>query len=97
MFVWLAALFIVRAHLVRGFSDSVLNLPGVFLDIARDLLAEVARDLAHAFLDGTLDFVLGTFATILVHACTPDSRLQLQPTSVLALQLCGCRDGEGRA
>lgn len=67
--------FVRLSLLGGGFAYGVLQFTCVLFDVAGDLLADVASNLARHFLDRAFYFVFGTFSAILVHACSPMGRL----------------------
>src|SRR5690606_31661889 len=59
------------AHIVGGLADLALDLAGVLLDVAFELLAAVAGGLADAFLDGAAELTFRAFRSVLVHDVSP--------------------------
>jgi hypothetical protein len=49
------------------FADFLLDLAGILFDIACDFLGGIVGDLADAFFDSALYFMLGAFNAILIH------------------------------
>jgi hypothetical protein len=66
------AILVRVARVVGGFADVLLNLADIFLHIAGYFLTLVARDFAGRLFYRTLDFVLGTFNAIVIHAVSPE-------------------------
>jgi apolipoprotein D and lipocalin family protein len=65
------AFFVHIALLVGRLANFFLQFSCILLDIAGHLLAGVAGDLSDNLFHGTLDFMLGAFSAILVHADSP--------------------------
>ena len=87
-----ALLFSRVARRIGGLADFLLRLARILFNIAGHFLCLIAGDLANHFFHSTLDLVLGTFGTILVHVCTPVRNLRCAGQYVLGAVSWRVRD-----